>query len=218
MRKYFVWAAAAAMLCGSVWADVCSDLKTQYSSLILRLQQETNAALSQTTDPAEQTAIRESYQAQLAALEAERDATLAASGCTSTTDPGTTTPPPTTGGTDPGTGGTDPGTGGTDPGTGVGGTPGDGGNGSQTCTDLMNQVRADAKTIAATKGRGAAAQYVRSKKPEIESVCGNYGRGRCQVGGMGHDDHNKCDRDDDHKPAPKCDPKPKCDTHKKCDR
>src|SRR5262245_57900436 len=98
MRKVLVLIATT-LLSGSVWADVCSDLSTQYGNLINFLQQQTQAAISQTTDPLEQQAIQEVFDMQKTSLEAELAASLAAANCTST-------PPPT----DPGTGPTDPGT------------------------------------------------------------------------------------------------------------
>ncbi len=118
-------------LTSPAFADLCSDLTANYAQRMMQLQSDTNAALSQTTDPAEQSAIRMSFQMQLAQLEAEKDAALTSAGCNTPvpppTDPGTpptdpTTPPtdPTTPPTDPGTGPTpptDPGTPPTDPGT-----------------------------------------------------------------------------------------------------
>lgn len=203
MRKTIVWVATT-LLCGSVWADVCTDLTAQYTGLISFLDQQTQAAISQTTDPAEQQALLESYQMQKTALESELSASLAAANCTGTvTDPGTGTTDPGTGTTDPGTGTTDPGT--TDPGTGPtdpGTTdPGAGTPPPMGCEELMSQIRTQAQLLSLNKGFSAGAQYVRSRKAEIQAVCGNYGHGRRQVGGNeGHggmrgpgDDHGKCD-------------------------
>src|SRR5689334_10531742 len=96
------------------FADICADILSNYDRLIQQLQTDTNAALSVTTDPGQQEALRQSYQMQLSQLQAQKDSALTSAGCISSappsTDPGTTTPPPTT---DPGTTpppSTDPGT------------------------------------------------------------------------------------------------------------
>lgn len=104
-------------LTSPAFADLCSDLTNNYAQRMMQLQNDTNAALSQTTDPAEQAAIRQSFQMQVAQLEAEKEAALTSAGCNTPTPP---PPPPTDPGTpptDPGTPPTDPGTPPTDPGT-----------------------------------------------------------------------------------------------------
>ncbi len=108
-------------LASPAFADLCGDLTNNYTQRMQQLQNDTNAALSQTTDPAEQSAIRQSFQLQLAQLNAEKDAALTSAGCNTPTPPPPPPPTPdpsTPPGTDPSTPpNTDPGTTPTPPGT-----------------------------------------------------------------------------------------------------
>ncbi|MBV9080484.1 MAG: hypothetical protein JO102_05120 [Elusimicrobia bacterium] len=184
MKKLFIAATLASLACGPVAADVCTDLSTQYASLILRLEQDTALALTQTTDPAEQQAIRASFDAQKTALQAEEASALSSAGCGTTT----TNPPPTGGGTTPTPTPTPPTTGD----TGGSGSTG----GSRTCDELMQEVRAEAHARC-VHGFSEGARYVHSRQAEIDEACGNYGHGRRQVGGHDDRDGRSCDRDRD---------------------
>ncbi len=229
MRKTILWLAAA-MMTGSVWADVCSDLTTQYGILLTRLQQDTQGALSVTTDPAEQDAIRASFEAQKASLIAERDSALASSNCLNNTPPAPTpTPSPTPSptpepnpGPDPVTG---PGDGGVTPPTDPGSDPTTGPGNDQACKDLMDQVKTEAQAKAASGGRKAAVAYIRSRRAELKALCGGDGYGRCHRKDKNEDEkkggrdehHDRCEKPETPKETPKCEPKPepKRDSHEK---
>ncbi|OGR84316.1 MAG: hypothetical protein A2901_03150 [Elusimicrobia bacterium RIFCSPLOWO2_01_FULL_54_10] len=106
MKKIFLTVISTLSLATFVYADICSDLTDSYNRLMTQLSNDTNLALSMTTDPAEMAAIRQSYEIQLSMLQAQKESSLISAGCTSNVPPVTDpTEPPTT---DPTTDPTDP--------------------------------------------------------------------------------------------------------------
>lgn len=196
-------------LASPAYADLCGDLTQNYVQRMTQLQNDTNAALSQTTDPAEQTAIRQSFQMQLAMLQAEKEAALTSAGCntppppppptdptnppTDPTNPPTDpTNPPTdpTDPTDPGTtptdptDPTDPGTPPTDPGT----PPTNPGGGTCNPNNCYQELKEYAEQLKAQGVRGRdLMERVKCKARELDC---NFGSWRRHEGG--NHGYNRC--------------------------
>lgn len=88
--------AATLMIPASAFADICSDLVDNYRRRLDALLRDTQAILSQTTDPALQAAIRDSYNLQRDRLVMERDAALASADCVVNVPPPPDIDPPPT--------------------------------------------------------------------------------------------------------------------------
>lgn len=180
---------AWAALVSAAFGDVCQDIRNNYRQRIQTLERDTNAALSQTVDPIEISALRVSYQVQFQQLQSEMNSTLDSAGCLVTLPPDTGTNPPSDpdptdpGNTDPGTTNppdtgtdTDPGT---NPGTDTGSNPDQPGNthdddddddddsevGIGNCKDQLKAYKEELKTQG-IKGRNMVLK-IRERAQEL---------------------------------------------------
>lgn len=206
MKKTLLLVATLFCFSGLVFADICTDIRQSYQDRMLALKRDTDAALSQTTDPMEISAIRASYEIQLQQMTMEMDNTLTSAGCNVVTPP--PTDPPTDPGTPPTDPPTDPGTPPTDPPTDPGTPPTDPPTGA--CREQMAIFAQQLKGLDLPRH-----EFVARLKAHGREIGCNFGSWqRCEHGNSGH--HN-C------KPKPNCDPKPpQCDKPKPpkedCDR
>ncbi len=199
MKKTLLLVATLFCFSGLVFADICTDIRQSYQDRMLALKRDTDAALSQTTDPMEISAIRASYDMQLQQLTMEMDNTLTSAGCNVVTPPppppgdDDPPPPPPPGDDDPPP---PPPPGDDDPPP----PPPDDDDQTGTCREQL-KIFADQ-----LKGLGLPRhEFVARLKAHGREIGCNFGSWqRCEHGNSGH--HN-C------KPKPRCEPKP---TH--CDK
>ena len=189
MKKIIIFITATLSLATFVYADICSDISRNYNQMILTLQNDTNAALSLASDPAQMDAIRQSYQMQLAQLQSQMQSSLISAGCVSATPPPTTPPPgPGTPPPDPGTPppSIDPGTPPGDPGN----TPPPGDTGGSGCREQLKSYM-DQLKMQGVKGRD---MVTRLRARAIELGCTSH-REHCDRDERGDHDGNHQNND-----------------------
>ncbi len=182
MKKILLIAMTLVAVRAPLFADMCSDIRTYYSNEISRLVQETQMALSLTTDPAERTAIQQNSDMRKVELEAQMSAALDGAGCGGDSS----TPPPSPDPTPAPNPEPDP-TPAPDPGSGDSG----GDDNGTTCAELKQTVKdhiADMKRNG--ESRSAQMHYLNSMKQQLKD-CGIKHR-RCDY--KPNDKARECDR------------------------
>lgn len=186
MKKTLLLLGALVCFSGLVYADICSDIRQSYEDRMLVLKRDTDAALSQTTDPMEISAIRASYEMQLQQLTVEMNNVLTSEGCLTTPPPPPDPEDPPSDPEDPPADPEDPPADPEDPPAG----PGDG----DTCYERLKDYADELKGMGLHRH-----EFVARLKARASEIGCNFGSWqRC-------DHKNHCR----HK-KPKCDPKPDC--------